>query len=193
MNDVLAMAAEDVDKVEIPRDEKLKTLAEKCRWQVRCEDRVTGLEADLKAAKEDLNYVSQAQIPELMMELGITQFTLRDGTGVGVKAFYGAKITEENEDKAFNWLEDNKHEGIIKGEFTVQYRREDKQRLGQFYELAQEMGFTFKDKLHVHPMTLKAFVKEQIETAPAEGAQPFPRDLFGVFTGFQTKIKRRSA
>lgn len=171
----------------VPRDEQLGILAQKAAKQVQLEKEIEDLELTLKERKGELAKISELEIPELMGSLGVADFTLKDGYKVKVSAFYAGKITEEKADQAFDWLEENGHDGIIKGEFVVMYRRPDKQRIGQFLDLARELGFETKDKLNVHPMTLKAFLKEQIEG----GTEDFPRDLFGTYTGWKTKISKR--
>ena len=52
-------------------------------------------------------------------------------------------------------------------------------------ELAQKNGYLPDQKKEVHPQTLKAFVKEQLQKG-----QAVPMDLFGVFTGHRATIKR---
>lgn len=183
--DFLAEVRRDAEQTQaIPKDELMESLAKKALRQVELENEVLDLETRLKARKADLAKVSEYEIPELMQQIGVSKFTLTNGLEVKTSPFYVGKISEEKADLAFDWLEENKHDGIIKGEFVVMYRRPDKQRLGQFIDLARELGLEFKDKLSVHPMTLKAFVKEQIES----GDEDFPRDLFGVYTGWKTKI-----
>jgi hypothetical protein len=183
----LEQVARDASQAKaIPRDEQLGVLAQKAEKQVELEDEIAQIEQQLKTLKEECAKIGELEIPELMHELGVEDFTLKNGLKVKVSAFYGAKIPEELADEAFDWLEEGGHESIIKGEFIVMYKRPDKQRLGQFYELARNMGFEVKDKLNVHPMTLKAFVKEMI----TEG-HDLPRNLFGVYTGWRTKITKR--
>lgn len=187
-SDFLDEVRRDADQTKaIPEDGKLRTLADKANLHIALEDKITELEAELKQAKADLAKVSELEIPELMNEIGIPKFSLKNGLEVKVAPFYAAKIPEEKAEQAFDWLEKNEHEGIIKGQFVVMYRRPDKQRIGQFLDLAREMGFETKDVLGVHPQTLKAFVREQIE----EGVEDFPRELFGVYTGWKTKINKK--
>ena len=50
------------------------------------------------------------------------------------------------------------------------------------YELEQK-GFHPEQKTHIHAMTLKAFVREQVE-----GGKKLPFDLFGVYIANKTKI-----
>lgn len=188
MSDFLEQVKRDAEETKaIPRDEQLSILSGKAMKQVELEDEIAQLEQTLKDRKADLSKISELEIPELMGELGVQDFTLKNGLKVGVKPFYAAKIPEEKSEQAFDWLESNGHDGIIKGQFIVMYRRPDKQRIGQFLDLARELGFETKDKLEVHPMTLKAFVREQIES----GDEGFQRDLFGVYTGWKTKISKR--
>jgi hypothetical protein len=47
-------------------------------------------------------------------------------------------------------------------------------------------GYSVNQKQWVEPMTLKAFVKEQVE----KGA-PLPMDLFGVYIGKKAKVRRK--
>lgn len=167
---------------DIPEAQKIKSLAALAREQIEIEDGIAQLEKNLLDMKDHLKKVSEFQIPELFNELGLEEFKLANGFKVKVGPYYQAKITDE---KAFDWLEDRGHADIVKGEFIIHYRRNNVNDLAAFKALAAQMGFTVSDKLGVHPMTLKAFVRNQIETG-----QEIDRELFNVFTGFKTKIGR---
>lgn len=167
---------------DIPESEKIKSLAALAREQVKIEDDIAQLEKNLIDMKDQLKSVSEFKIPELFNELGLAEFKLANGFKVKVNPYYTAKITDE---KAFDWLEDRGHADLIKGEFIVHYRRDNVADLAAFKALAAQMGFTVTDKLGVHPMTLKAFVKNQIETG-----NEMDRELFNVYAGFKTKIGR---
>lgn len=177
LNDV----ADDVEKSElIPAKDKIMSLANLARQQIQIEQTIEEMELALSKKKEELKAVSEFKIPELFSALGIDQFKLNNGLKVKVSPYYSGKA-ETNE--AFDWLEDHGHDDIIKGEYTIMYRRNDKAKLSTFQTLANQMGFTVKDKLAVHHMTMSSFVKEQLEAGVN-----LPRDLFNVFTGFKTKI-----
>ena len=47
------------------------------------------------------------------------------------------------------------------------------------------LGLEPIDKEQVHPQTLKAFVREQVESG-----KPFPLELFGAFLGQKATIKK---
>ena len=51
--------------------------------------------------------------------------------------------------------------------------------------LAQGQGYEPLQKLKVEPMTLKALVRERLESG-----KEMPTELFNVFAGNQTKITR---
>ena len=56
----------------------------------------------------------------------------------------------------------------------------------EFIDKVKSLGYQPIQKLSVHAMTLKAFVREQI----AEG-NDLPMDTFGVFVGAETKISKK--
>ena len=177
----LDSVVDDVEKAEsIPDTDKISVLANLARQQLQVEQTIEDMERSLTLKKDELKGLSEYKIPELFQELGIGQFKLSNGLKVSVSPYYSGKA-ETNE--AFDWLEENGHEDIIKGEYTIQYRRADRAKLFDFEQLANEMGFAVKDKLAVHPMTMKSFVREQLEAGVN-----LPRDLFNIFTGFKTKI-----
>jgi hypothetical protein len=174
------VAADAEEMKAIPQEQKLKNLSTYAYELVEIDQEIADLEDKLKARKEALREVSERKIPEIMNELAIDEFKLKNGLKVRVNPYYSAKITDP---AAYDWLEEHDHGSIIKGEFILYHRRDEVERLEAFKKLAESMGFNFEVKVHVHPMTLKAFVKEQIESGV-----PIPRDLFNVYTGFKTKI-----
>lgn len=177
LNDVVA----DVETTQaIPTEEKIKSLASMAREQLQLEQSIEDAEKALKDKKDQLQTLSEFKIPELFNELGLSEFKLSNGLKVKVSPFYSGKITDES---AYDWLEENEHGDIIKGEFIVQYRRPDAPKLQAFQALAASMGLSVVEKMGVHAMTLKAFIRSQIESG-----QPLPRELFNVYTGFKTKI-----
>ena len=56
----------------------------------------------------------------------------------------------------------------------------------EFIDKISTLGYEPTQKVWVEPMTLKAFVREQIN----EGSE-LPMDTFGVFVGAETKISKK--
>jgi len=118
--------------------------------------------------------------------MGLSYLKLADGSSVEVKTNYSATITLANKEKAFNWLRENGLGDIIKNELTVSFGRNEDNKAAEYAELAKGQGYQPTQKLKVEPMTLKALVRERIE-----GGKPLPTEIFNVFIGNKTTIKRK--
>ena len=140
----------------------------------------------LKQRKKDLELISGEAIPTMLTEMGLSYLKLADGSSVEVKTNYSATITLANKEKAFNWLRENGLGDIIKNELTVSFGRNEDNKAAEYAELAKGQGYQPTQKLKVEPMTLKALVRERIE-----GGKPLPTEIFNVFIGNKTTIKRK--
>ena len=149
------------------------------------EDQVTLKEHELKELKRKAELLSGEVIPTMMQEMNISTLKLADGTSVEVKPVYGASIPTKSKEEAFKWLRDNGLGDLIKNEITVAFGRDEDNKAQQYAVLAQGQGYEPIQKLKVEPMTLKALVRERLESG-----QEMPSDLFNLFTGNRTKITR---
>jgi hypothetical protein len=122
----------------------------------------------------------------MMQEMNISTLKLADGSAVEVKPIYGASISAERKEEAFNWLRTNGLGDLIKNEVTVSFGRNEDNKAIAYANLAAERGYQPSQKLKVEPMTLKALVRERIEAG-----KDMPSDLFNVFAGNRTKIIRK--
>jgi hypothetical protein len=152
------------------------------KFQIQMED----LEKTLKQKKKDFEHLSAEVIPTMMAEMGLSHLKLMDGSSVDVKPNYSASITVANREAAFNWLRTNGLGDIIKNEISVSFGRNEDNKAADYAALAQERGFQPTQKLKVEPMTLKALVRERIEAG-----KELPTELFNVFVGNKTTIKRK--
>ena len=154
---------------------KLKTL----------EDDLLQKENELKKIKQHIEIVSGEVIPTMMQEMNISTLKLADGSSVEVKPVYGASISASKKEEAYTWLRDNGLGDLIKNEVTVSFGRNEDNKASDYAILAQGQGYEPVQKLKVEPMTLKALVRERLESG-----QEMPSDLFNVFTGNRTKVTR---
>ena len=150
------------------------------------EDDLEKQEEKLKKLKNDIDVLSGDVIPTMMTEMNVSKFTLADGAGVEVKPVYGASITVAKKEEAFNWLRNNGLGDLIKNEITVSFGRNEDNKAAEYASLAQGQGYQPSQKLKVEPMTLKALVRERLESG-----KEMPTDLFNVFAGNKTKITRK--
>ena len=149
------------------------------------EDEIKTTEDRLKNLKQKADTLSGEVIPTMMTEMNISTMKLADGSAVEVKPVYGASIPVAKKEEAFNWLRENGLGDLIKNEVTVSFGRNEDNKAAEYAVLAQGQGFQPTQKLKVEPMTLKALVRERLESG-----QEMPTDLFNVFAGNRTKITR---
>ena len=162
-------------------------LAAKVQQLKDLEDEIANAEEGIKKLKEKANIVSQFEIPQMMEEMNIKKLKLKDGEAVEIKKGYGASIPKDRQEEAFTWLRNNGLGDIIKNDITVTFGRGEDNKAASYAELARGNGFEPIQKIGVNPMTLKALVRERLESG-----QDVPADLFKPFEGNQTKITRRN-
>jgi hypothetical protein len=174
------------DKTEsISNTNDAKSLADQVVKLKEVEDRIKIAEENLKKLKQEEEVLSGEIIPTMMTEMNISTLKLADGSAVEVKPVYGASIPVAKKEEAFNWLRNNGLGDLIKNEVTVSFGRNEDNKAIAYANLAQGQGFQPVQKLKVEPMTLKALVRERIESG-----QDMPSELFNVFAGNRTKITR---
>ena len=140
----------------------------------------------LKGLKEEKQRIAFEQIPMLMDEMGIERIDV-DGAIVKLKSFVSASIPADRKQEAFNWLREHGHEGIIKNEIVVSFGKGEDNAAGDVMYQLEEKGFHPEQKTHIHSMTLKGFIREQVEKG-----NNIDLDLFGAFVGRTAEVKRNS-
>ena len=147
---------------------------------------IDAAEQKLKDLKKKRDHISGEVIPTMMSEMGLAELKLHDGSHLKVSTSYRATITEANKEAAFNWLRNNGLGDIIKNEISVSFGRNEDNKAADYAELAKGQGFQPTQKMKVEPMTLKALVRERIEAG-----KEMPTEIFNVFIGNKTTIKRK--
>ena len=170
----------------ITQTNEVKALSDQVLNLRDLEDRIKQKEIELKKLKKDSEIISGEVIPTMMTEMSISTLKLADGSAVEVKPIYGASISPDKKEEAFNWLRNNGLGDLIKNEVTVSFGRNEDNKASQYAILAQGQGYQPIQKLKVEPMTLKALVRERVESG-----KDMPSDLFNVFAGNRTKITRK--
>jgi hypothetical protein len=166
----------------------LKSIAEIARAARNQEEVVNKLEDQLKAAKRELLKLTDEDLPAMLQELGLSSFELDDGSKVTVRPTYGAHIKAENRETAFDWLRQNGFDDIIKNTVSCNFGRGEDREASEFIDYAQGLGYAAEQKTEVHPSTLKAWVKERVETG-----ETFPMELFGAYVGQRANIVRKKS
>ena len=185
MNNLTEQMEQDQTEV-IKNTSNIKTLSDEVLKLRAMEDQLKTMEEALKNKKKEIDRISGEVIPTMLSEMGLSQLKLADGSAVDVKPFYSASISAQNKDKAYQWLRNNGLGDIIKNEISVSFGRNEDNKAANYAELAKSNGFQPTQKLKVEPMTLKALVRERIEAG-----KEMPTEIFNIFVGNKTTIKRK--
>lgn len=137
--------------------------------------RVEELKRQLEQAKEDHRRLEQEDLPQLMLEVGLTAIRLEDGSNLELKPDVQCGISEARQEQAYGWLEANGFGGLIKPEVRIQFARDE---IETAERVAEETGGVLLRS--VHPATLKSFIKEQMAKQGQEGVPALPMEVFGV-------------
>ena len=184
LDDILGGEAINTLDVEATDDE-IRRIAELANKQLELEQEVQIKEEELKAKKEELRSVQEHDLPDAFAEAGISEIKLADGSRVRSEPFVTAHISKANTEKAHAWLVDNGHGNIIKREVSAKFAKGDENFLAAMKAL-QAVGIKNVDtKEAVHHQTLKAFARDEIQKGT-----DIPVDLFGLYSGFKTKITK---
>jgi hypothetical protein len=149
------------------------------------------LEAQQKEVDKAASQIRENDLPQLMQSLGMKDFTLADGTKFKLREEVRASFFSKDPTKrepAFDWLKQHHHEGLIKNQVTATFNIEQEKLAEKFIEFCKDKfdsPLNLQQKKDIHPMTLKAFLSEEIR----EGRTP-PLELFGAYVQTFVKIER---
>ena len=180
------------DRIEsVSQIDSAKNLSEKVIELKSVEDEIKNAEKSISMLKEKAKTLSEFEIPKMMQEMNITKLKLKDGESIEIKPYYYASVAQgrgeddsafiERKSKAFNWLRDNGLGDIIKNDVTVTFGRDEDNKAIAYATLAKEQGFEPVQKETVHAITLKALVRERLESG-----KEMPSDLFKTYAGNST-------
>ena len=162
-----------------------KTLSDLVRKLRAVEDNISDTEQHLKALKAEKQKLSVENIPALMDEMGVERLDV-DGVTVTRKMMVHASIPKDRKDEALGWLRSEGLDDIIKNDVTCSFGKGEDNIAGDVLGMLQERGYNASAKTYVHPMTLKAFVKERMESG-----KPIDLDMFGAFVANAAEIRRK--
>ena len=165
---------------------KSQELSELCTRLLELQKQITKCEDNIKKLRNEERLLSENEIPNLMQQAGISSLKLIDGSSVSFKPEYYAKIPVSKTDEAFDWLSSNGHGDLIKNEVSLKFGRSEDNVANSIVEDLKSKGHNVSQKKKVEPMSLKAFVREQIQSG-----QKLPMDLFGVYVSNKTTIKTK--
>ena len=170
-------------------DNELKTLSENITRFLRIGGMIGNTEERLRKLKEQYRQLSEEDLPQKMTELGMQDLRLEDGSRITIDMFYATRINKNNRDAAHAWLREQGHGDIIKNQVSVSFGKGEDDTALETMTLLEKEGLFPDQKESVHPSTLKAFVKERIESGD-NAFTPDTQKLFSVYQGKRTKITK---
>ena len=163
-----------------------KQLSDLVRSLRNIEKQIEDAETHMKSLKAEKHKLSIENIPALMDEMGMERIDV-DGLTVERKMMVHASIPQDRKEEAFAWLRDKGLDDIIKNDVTCSFGKGEDNMAGDVVGMLKERGFDPKTKTHVHPSTLKAFVKERVTDG-----KPIDLDMFGAFIANAAQIRRKA-
>jgi hypothetical protein len=181
--DLVSTFEEDVS-TQLPKDEELRDLKVLVwNFEVLTEE-VAQIEQHFKKRKEELRKLQEETLPDKMLECGLSMIKTTSGKKLIIQKFYNAKIEPAFKESAFEWLREQGHDSVIKTNVTVAFDRGEDERAQHIYKLLIDADVPAKIDSNVHPMTLKALVKELVEN----GNSP-PENIFNMYIGNRAVLK----
>tara|TARA_R100000388_G_scaffold38413_1_gene29662 strand:- start:912 stop:1499 length:588 start_codon:yes stop_codon:yes gene_type:complete len=184
-----------------PASNELGAISDMAQQMYDLQEEIMKMELSLKQKKQDLDKLATQDLPDLMQELNLKNFTLNNGAKVLVDDVLSGSIPsassilrakgedkmekEMRQEQCFDWLRANGGSDLIKSNVEVQFGRDEDQLCNDFTKELQDRSIHYRRAVGVHPATLNSFLKEKIES----GAN-VPRDTFKLFEGRKAKIRR---
>ncbi len=186
MSDVFSLMDEAVEanKFDTVYTEGASKLSNLIRESMKVDEEISKVEKYLKDLKFKKRKVNEEDIPALMQEMGMDSVTV-DGNKVALRQFVHARIPDDKREEAFAWIRSVGEGDIIKHDVTVSFNTGQDNMAGAVLDDLRNQGLDPAQKTHVHPQTLKAWVKGRIESG-----KEIDFDTFGVYVGTEAKISR---
>lgn len=173
---------------EAPTESGFDKLDALVREQVQAEEEVAEAEAALKQAQQRYRDVAERQLPELMDEMGLAEFTTRDGFKISIKEELRHSLSRDRKAAALRWLEEHQHGDIIKRAVQVRFGQGEEDAVKRLMDALGELDMSDRAEMDrsVHASTLKALLKQLLD----EGVE-VPLETFGAFRQRTAKIKSK--
>tara|TARA_R100001082_G_scaffold37593_1_gene19797 strand:- start:5786 stop:6379 length:594 start_codon:yes stop_codon:yes gene_type:complete len=191
-NDFLSMIEEDSStgsKLNL-LDAELHTVAEFVNELASLDTKIELLDEELKTTKAIRHKVATEKLPALLMELGLTEMKMDDGSQLTMQQVVKGSIKVGDRPAAHDWLRENGHGDLVKHIVSVSFGAgEDEVAEATKALLSSHLaentdGLQVEDKETVHNQTLNAWLKKQVES----GEEEIPA-FFNLFITQEAKLK----
>lgn len=179
LDDIIGKDAEALDKAPTP-EQALNQIHRLIMQDVQAELDIKELQEKIDGLTQVRRTILERELPQIMQQARLKKASLEDGTTVAIKEDIYASIAAGHVEAAYSWLKETGNDDIIKNELKTSFGRGEEDLAVAAEQALLALGVTPERKRSVHPSTLKAFLREQIQKGAA-----VPLETFGV--GFITK------
>jgi hypothetical protein len=181
--------AKDMFGFTAPTEDQLKNIAMYASEALELEERIFQTEEYLKNLKKDLADIEERRLPQIMLESGMLEFKMRDGSQISVGDVIQGGFPKDvpKREALFSWLIKEGGQENIKDHFELHFTKGQYEEAVKLRKLLQANNVIFDEFENVHTQTLYAFMREKIR----EGTLP-PFDDFGLRYFKKANIKRNT-
>ena len=182
-----------------PSSNSIGAVADMAQQMFDLEKEIEDLNELLKQKKQNLTKLAEQDLPDLMQELNVKDFTLNNGAKCEIEditsgsipstgAIIRAKGDDRNEleirqQRCFDWLRANNAGSLIKSNVEVQFGRDEDEACNKFANELRERNLFYRRAIGVHHGSLNSFIRERLTDG-----KDVPQDLFKLFMGRKAKI-----
>ena len=165
------------------------------------EREIDSLENLLKEKKQSLTKLAEQDLPDLMQELNVKEFTLNNGAKCEIQDITSGSIpsasaitrakTEEDKNElelrqqqCFEWLRNTGNGSLIKSNVEVQFGKNEDKECNEFTEELRKRNMFYRRAVGVHPGSLNSMLRERLSDG-----KDVPSDLFKLYVGRKAKLK----
>lgn len=160
----------------VPSNHELSEISALATLQIQRQITLEKAELAVKEAAEALRQVQEIDLPNAMLQAGVSEIRLPDGQRITLKEDVYASIPKDRMFEAIAWLKENNLADVIKNEIKVNFGKGEEAAAAALVNELNAHGWTnYDNKTTIHPSTLKALIREQL----AKGAN-IPLDVFGA-------------
>ena len=187
--------SDDMFVRDVPTNENLGSLTNLAQDLQQIQKDILKAESELQALKEREKQLSESELPTVMQDIGMENFTLSDGAKVEIKKIYAGYVKKDQMHDALEYLNSMGYGDAMKNELKAstspnisQTELIEIQRL-----LRDKYGVDFEQRLSLHHSTMKKTIRlmqKDIEEAYARGENPEPiNPILNPYIGNKVTIK----
>lgn len=151
---------------------------------LKAKDKLVSLNKEIEELRDvlndrmkKLNALTSAKIPSLMDKLGEESIPIGPNASLTIVRLLHCGITKDNEEEAYGWLEDHGHASVISDIITLKFDKGLKDEADKAAEELKRSNLEFERTQKVHPSTLKALIRREIQ-----GGSDIPFETFNIYT-----------